>query len=267
MHEERLSISWTLSTREPYLFKTVEMLFLENNALQFFNNEMTHSPLFAHQEDIFIKFVDVKEQSLDIQKQTTSLEAEMVVLYEGIEKKNFVDSLSKVVTNEKAQKLLQTLINQGGLFDWKSKSSTIEFGHNKVSASTFDDEITAEDYETLCMITLVLVGVLALISVAILLMFAIFYFFPEKNFIKRDRIEFWPIKKSTTIETAPGSLHSSPASSFDNYIGHHRQSYDQLLSEKFPETPQSSEYEHKQFTSASTKTLRRRDRPLSFTTP
>ena len=68
MFEERFSLDWVISQKDPYRFTVEEKLYFENGVSRFLNNAMTKSLGFIHQENFLVKFLHIKDQLIDVSK-------------------------------------------------------------------------------------------------------------------------------------------------------------------------------------------------------
>ena len=190
-------MKWSIYAPNPTQFSTSEMFFLEKSVSQFFYNQIRSSPTFANQE-VYMTNFDVKEQEVNKAAVYTVLRGEMSVLYGGTKQDNFAASLSKVVTNERAQNLLETLVSSG-YFESSSMSSKIYF--EDVESLTI---VSTTNNEILFICLIALVGVLIMTSFSILLSSVNC----RRRSIDEDQIQ--GIKPSNTMETAVNSPGNSP---------------------------------------------------------
>ena len=170
------------------------MFDLEDGISKFISSEVRSSSTFANQE-LYAATFQAKEQSIDVNDYTVL--GEMSFIYGGTKQDNFAASLSKVVTNDVAENLLETLV-QNGYF---GNSSTLpKFNFQGIKTSTI---LSTTNNEILFICLIALVGVLIMTSFAILL--------SSVNCCRRKiHYEDHVIKPSNTMETAINSPRNSP---------------------------------------------------------
>jgi len=155
-------MSWSIYTDTPRLFSAAEIFKLEESSALFFNNKFMSSPIFGNQ-DIYMTTFDATDQDVLVADMKTTIKAEISVLYAGTKKGDFASSITDLVNNNEAAKLLKSL-SRNGHFGPSSSSSSVKFENieSMVIATTTDSNV-------LFISLLALVGVLVLTSFVILI--------------------------------------------------------------------------------------------------
>lgn len=202
IYKSTVSMKWSLYTPNPTLFSVAENFYFEKSVTQFLENEIRTSSIFKNQ-DLYMISYDVKKQDVDPANVLTAISAEMNILYAGTKQDDFATSLKNVISDGKAQRLLESLIKTGH-FPETSTSSTVQF-YDFGRAIT----VVAEDKNQTLFICLIgLVGVLSLTSFSIIVSSIRCCCLRRRN----DNDQMDGIKPSNTMETetsprnSPGKL-------------------------------------------------------------
>lgn len=155
-------MSWSIYTDTPRLFSAAEIFKLEESSALFFNNKFMSSPIFGNQ-DIYMTTFDATDQDVLVADMKTTIKAEISVLYAGTKKGDFASSITDLVNNNEAAKLLKSL-SRNGHFGPSSSSSSVKFENIESMVIA-----TSTDSNVLFISLLALVGVLVLTSFVILI--------------------------------------------------------------------------------------------------
>lgn len=185
------------SATNPATFTAHELYKIEKSSMSYLDNKMKTSPTFNNQ-NIYSTDVDVRRQTNGPGPELVSIAAEVTIIYEGDEKQDFSDAISKIFKTSDSQILLNTLVNDG-LFESGSQASTPTF--TNASTLTLDE---SHHSQLLFIILISLVGILVLTSSGVLLSAVC----KRKN---KDSEDDTPtIKQTNTFDTvesnSPGKL-------------------------------------------------------------
>jgi len=188
----------------PSFLSTQHLFYMEKETADFFNKKMIESSVFG-KRNLYLTMFDIQNQSINPDLVQSKFDAVLTILYEGKEKSDLSSSLSATVTNSEAEKLLQTLVDNG-LFGKSSTSSLLEY-------KTVDTKIVASSLgrsKNLFIALLCLVSMLLLTSFGIIISSTI-----KCRNRRRDEsnaeLQQTGIKQSSTMETTENSPSSTPA--------------------------------------------------------
>jgi hypothetical protein len=188
-------MSWSIYTSNSKLFSAAETFELEETSALFFNNKLISSPTFGNQE-IYMTTFDVKDQSIIADAVMTTLEVEISILYAGTKKEDFAKSIGKLVSNNVAESLLQSLAKNGH-FKTDSTSSSVNFRN-------IESLIVPSRNENINLF----VSLIALVGVLVLTSFGILISSTSCCSSKKESEQMKGIKPSGTMETADSSGNS-----------------------------------------------------------
>jgi hypothetical protein len=118
-------MTWSIYVPNPTFLSTQDQFILEKKTAEFLTDNIKSSSSFRDQK-VYMTTFDIRSQSINPDLVQSKLDAEITVLYEGKEQKNLSAALATVISNSKAEKLLQELVTNGH-FGMSSTSSTVEY--------------------------------------------------------------------------------------------------------------------------------------------